>query len=131
VYCYTFDRDLLQEWNWSGKFPEQGEILRYLEHVAERYDLFRDIRLGTRITRAAYRDRENWREVEDGRGGRATARFLTRWPRPAGIGAAPARAARSRFVRWRRLSHRPLAGARRRPRRTKARRLPAAGRRDE
>jgi cation diffusion facilitator CzcD-associated flavoprotein CzcO len=31
IYCYTFDKNLLQEWNWSERYPEQDEILRYLE----------------------------------------------------------------------------------------------------
>ena len=39
IYCYTFDKNLLQEWNWSERYPEQDEILRYLEHCAERFDL--------------------------------------------------------------------------------------------
>ncbi len=39
VYCYTFDKNLLQEWDWSERYPEQDEILRYLEHCAERFDL--------------------------------------------------------------------------------------------
>src|SRR5437899_1815172 len=47
VYCYSFDPDLLQEWQWSGKYPEQPELLRYLEHVADRYDLRRDITFNT------------------------------------------------------------------------------------
>ena len=38
IYCYTFDKNLLQEWNWSERYPEQDEILRYLEHCAERFD---------------------------------------------------------------------------------------------
>jgi cation diffusion facilitator CzcD-associated flavoprotein CzcO len=38
VYCYTFDKNLLQEWSWSERYPEQDEILRYLEHCAERFN---------------------------------------------------------------------------------------------
>ena len=34
VYCFTWDKELLQEWEWSERYPEQPEILRYLEHVA-------------------------------------------------------------------------------------------------
>ena len=44
IYCYTFDKQLLQEWEWSERYPEQDEILRYLEHVAKRHDLKRDMR---------------------------------------------------------------------------------------
>ena len=39
IYCYTFDKNLLQEWHWSERYPEQDEILRYLEHCAERLTL--------------------------------------------------------------------------------------------
>src|SRR5262245_17018161 len=38
VYCYSFDEKLWQEWEWSERYPEQSEVLAYLEHVAERYD---------------------------------------------------------------------------------------------
>lgn len=54
VYCFSFDEDLLQEWNWSGKYPGHGEIRRYLRHVAERFDLNRSIDLNTRVTAARY-----------------------------------------------------------------------------
>ena len=54
VYCYSFDEDLLQKWTWSERYPEQHEIRAYLEHVAERFDLNRDITLGTRVTAAAF-----------------------------------------------------------------------------
>jgi cation diffusion facilitator CzcD-associated flavoprotein CzcO len=36
VYCYTFDKNLSQEWNWSERYPVQDEVLRYLEHCADR-----------------------------------------------------------------------------------------------
>ena len=49
IYCYTFDKNLLQEWNWSERYPEQDEILRYLELCAERFDLKPDIQFGKRV----------------------------------------------------------------------------------
>src|SRR5450631_3998620 len=49
-YSYSFSDSLEQEWVWSSKYPEQPEILTYLEHVADRFDLRRDIKLGTRVT---------------------------------------------------------------------------------
>src|SRR3954449_8963513 len=52
VYCYSFDEALLQEWNWSERYPEQHEILAYLEHVSGRFDLARSIRFNTRVTTA-------------------------------------------------------------------------------
>jgi cyclohexanone monooxygenase len=53
-YCYTFDAALQREWQWSERYPTQPEILRYLNHVADRYDLRRDIELETRVTAAHY-----------------------------------------------------------------------------
>ena len=44
----------MQEWEWSGKYPEQPEILRYLNHVADRFDLRRNIQFNTRVTAAHY-----------------------------------------------------------------------------
>jgi cation diffusion facilitator CzcD-associated flavoprotein CzcO len=56
VYCYSFDKDLMQEWEWSGKYPEQPEILRYLNHVADRFDLRRNIAFNTRVTSAYFEE---------------------------------------------------------------------------
>src|SRR3712207_9297192 len=58
VYCFTWDKQLLQEWEWSERYPEQPEILRYLEHVAARHDLKRDIQFNTRVTGAEFRSEE-------------------------------------------------------------------------
>ncbi|HZZ49668.1 MAG TPA: NAD(P)/FAD-dependent oxidoreductase [Pseudonocardia sp.] len=54
VYCYSFDDALLQEWNWSARFPAGGEVLDYLRHVADRLDLRRDIDLETRVRSGVY-----------------------------------------------------------------------------
>src|SRR5437899_604531 len=55
-YSYSFSEELEQEWVWSTKYPEQPEILRYLEHVADRFDLRRNIQLSTRVTAAIFHD---------------------------------------------------------------------------
>src|SRR5206468_8479714 len=55
-YSYSFSEELEQEWTWSSKYPEQPEILRYLEHVADRFDLRQDIQFGTRITAAIFHE---------------------------------------------------------------------------
>lgn len=55
-YSYSFSPELEQEWVWTSKYPAQPEILRYLEHVAHRFDLYRDIRLGTRVEKATFDD---------------------------------------------------------------------------
>ena len=65
-YSYSFSEELEQEWEWSSKYPEQPEILRYLNHVADRFDLRRDIELGTRVTAAAWDDeRARWQVTTD------------------------------------------------------------------
>ena len=53
-YTYSFDPELEKEWSWSEKYATQPEILAYLRHVADRYDLRRDIRFSTRVVRAVW-----------------------------------------------------------------------------
>jgi cation diffusion facilitator CzcD-associated flavoprotein CzcO len=75
-YSYSFSEDLEQDWTWSSKYPEQPEILRYLEHVAERFDLKRDIQLSTRVTSAEFQeDRDCW-EIRTDSGDVVTAQFF-------------------------------------------------------
>lgn len=53
-YSYSFDEDLQNEWEWSERYATQPEILAYIEHVADRFDLMRDIRLDTRVVSAEW-----------------------------------------------------------------------------
>ena len=76
LYCFSFDKELLQEWEWSGKYPEQPEILRYLNHVADRFDLRRNIQLNTKITAAHYDDGAGRWIVESDQGDRVSAKYL-------------------------------------------------------
>jgi cation diffusion facilitator CzcD-associated flavoprotein CzcO len=76
LYCYSFDPDLLQEWEWSERYPEQHEIRAYLEHVTERYDLAKDIRFDTRVTAATFDEDTGTWTVETDTGERVTARFV-------------------------------------------------------
>ncbi|MGA9279368.1 flavin-containing monooxygenase [Ilumatobacter sp.] len=60
-YSYSFDPDLQQEWSWSERYAPQPELLRYAEHVADRFDLRERIEFDTRVTRAVYDDaRGRW-----------------------------------------------------------------------
>src|SRR6202046_1684556 len=62
VYWYTFSPELMREWEWSERYPGQPEIMRYLNYVADRFDLKRDIRFNTRVTAAHYDEAANrWR----------------------------------------------------------------------
>ena len=76
LYCFAFSKELLQDWDWSGKFPEQPEILSYLNHVADRFDLRRDIQFNTRVTSARFLEDTNLWEVQTDQGDRVTARYL-------------------------------------------------------
>ncbi len=57
-YSYSFDEDLQQEWEWSERYSGQPEILRYANHVADRFDLFDDIRFDTTVAAATFDDDE-------------------------------------------------------------------------
>jgi cyclohexanone monooxygenase len=76
IYCFSFDKQLMQEWEWSGKYPEQPEILRYLNHVADRFDLRRNIKFNTRVTAAHYDEAANRWEITTDQGDTVTAKFL-------------------------------------------------------
>jgi len=58
-YSYSFSEELEQEWEWTERYPAQAEILQYVEHVAKRFDLDRDVELDTRVTSAVW-DGERW-----------------------------------------------------------------------
>lgn len=74
-YSYSFSPELEQEWVWTERFPSQPEILRYLNHVADRFDLRRDIQFETRVTAAHYdAARRRWR-IETDRGQQVWARY--------------------------------------------------------
>lgn len=53
-YCYSFSDELQQEWSWTEKYATQSEILAYLNWVADKLDLRRDITFGTRVVSAAF-----------------------------------------------------------------------------
>ncbi|WP_129977572.1 NAD(P)/FAD-dependent oxidoreductase [Rhodococcus sp. Q1] len=75
-YSYSFSPDLEQEWNWSEKYATQPEILAYLEHVADRFELRRDIRFDTRVTSAVLdEDTLRW-TVHTDSGDVVSARFF-------------------------------------------------------
>src|SRR5690606_31873453 len=76
VYRYSFDEELLQEWNWKTKYLKQPEILAYLEHVVERYDLSRDIQLNTAVEAAHYDELTGTWHITTDVGERFTCRYL-------------------------------------------------------
>jgi cyclohexanone monooxygenase len=74
-YSYSFSEELQREWQWTERYASQPEILRYLNHVADRFDLRPDIQLNTRVTTAAFDEAANRWTIETDRGGRVSARF--------------------------------------------------------
>ena len=75
-YGYSFSQELLDEWNWSEHFSGQPETERYLNHVADKFDLRRDIQFGSRVTAARWQeDVRRWDVTLEG-GSRHGARFL-------------------------------------------------------
>jgi cation diffusion facilitator CzcD-associated flavoprotein CzcO len=76
VYRYSFDKDLLQEWDWDTRYLTQPHILAYLEHVVARHDLGRDIQLNTGVDSAVFDEsRDRWLVSTDS-GETVTARYL-------------------------------------------------------
>ncbi|MDO3636479.1 flavin-containing monooxygenase [Mycolicibacterium arseniciresistens] len=75
-YSYSFDEDLQQSWTWTERFAGQPEILAYLEHVADRFDLTRHYVFGTAVTGAAFDERTGTWEVRTSNGTQHRASFL-------------------------------------------------------
>jgi len=74
-YSYGFSPELEQEWVWTERYASQPEILAYLEHVADRFDLRRDIRLETRVESARFDEARGLWRVRTEDGGEAQARW--------------------------------------------------------
>src|ERR1700693_3679407 len=75
-YSYQFSDDLQQEWVWSERYAPQPEILKYANHVADRFDLRRDIQLNTRVDRAAFDESANSWQVATSDGKTVTAKYV-------------------------------------------------------
>jgi len=76
AYCYSFSEELTEEWNWSERYPGPGEIMSYLNHVADRFDLRRDICFNRTVVSASFNDKENQWLVTTSDGEEHIARYL-------------------------------------------------------
>lgn len=76
VYRYSFDKELLQEWQLKTRYLKQPQILAYLEHVVDRYDLGRDIQFNTAIVSATFDEAQSIWQVTADSGDTYTARYL-------------------------------------------------------
>jgi len=75
-YSYSFSEQLQQEWNWSERYAPQPEILKYANHVADRFDLRSDIQLNTRVDRAAFDEITRLWSVTTSNGNNVTAKYV-------------------------------------------------------
>jgi cyclohexanone monooxygenase len=75
-YSYSFSEELQQQWDWSERYAPQPEILKYANHVADRFDLRRDIEFSTRVERAVFDEADNHWSVTTLQGNTVTARHV-------------------------------------------------------
>ena len=74
-YGYSFDPELEKEWRWSERFAAQPELLKYLNHVADRYDLRRDISFETTVTAAHFDEEAGRWQIQTDKGEALHARY--------------------------------------------------------
>jgi cyclohexanone monooxygenase len=75
-YCYTFSEDLVRGWDWTERLPDQPTVLEYLNFVADRLDLRRDIQLGTAVRAASFDEATGRWLIETSTSERVSAQFL-------------------------------------------------------
>lgn len=75
-YAFSFSKELLDEWDWSEHFSSQPETLRYLNHVADKFDLRRDIQFRSRVASAHYQEATRSWDITTEDGGRYTSRLM-------------------------------------------------------
>ena len=76
TYGYSFSEELLQEWDWKEHYSGQPENERYLNYVADKFDLRRDIQLHARVASAVYDERTHRWQIDTEAGHRAQAQFV-------------------------------------------------------
>ncbi len=76
IYQYSFDKEMLQAWDWKNRYWNQADILAYLQAVVERHDLAKDIQLNTNIESLVFNDASNSWTVTTGDGETVTARHV-------------------------------------------------------
>ncbi|MGQ0630173.1 MAG: flavin-containing monooxygenase [Sporichthyaceae bacterium] len=75
-YCFYFDRELGQDWEWAERFPAQPEVLRYMRHVADRFDMRKEIAFNARVDGAFFDEATNLWTVRTDAGHEVTCRWL-------------------------------------------------------
>jgi cyclohexanone monooxygenase len=106
-YSYSFSEALQQQWQWTERYPKQEEILRYINHVADRFDLRRDIQVHTRVLSVVFDETTQRWTVHTERGdGHRALRDIGRGLPVGGPDTGPARAGN---LHRHALPHRQLA----------------------
>ncbi|UOR13694.1 flavin-containing monooxygenase [Halobacillus amylolyticus] len=75
-YNYSFSEELFKEWEWSSRYPEQPEILRYLNYVADKFELRPDIQFNTRVSSAIYEEESNRWQIQTDTGESVSAKYF-------------------------------------------------------
>ena len=75
-YSYSFDEQLQQEWHWPEKFSAQPDILAYANHVADRFDLKKDIEFNTEVKVGCFDEKSSSWKITTSKGEKVTARFF-------------------------------------------------------
>ena len=110
-YSYSFDDALQQEWSWSERYAGQPELMRYINHCAERFKLWPNIQLNTRVTAATFDDSaRDWNITTDA--GRRRASQVLRTRHRLSFGRQHSRIRRARRLSRRYLPDITLAGGR-------------------
>jgi cation diffusion facilitator CzcD-associated flavoprotein CzcO len=76
AYCYSFDRELFDQWKWSQRYPRQAEILSYLDMFANRYDLRRSYLFDTQVETVRFDEATDRWDLILGTGQRYSAQFV-------------------------------------------------------
>jgi cyclohexanone monooxygenase len=74
-YSYSFSEELQQEWKWTERYATQAEILRYINHVADRFELRPDIQFNTRVSSALFNETTSQWQVRTERNELVSAQF--------------------------------------------------------
>ena len=75
-YGYSFSQELLEEWDWTEHFSPQPETLRYLEYVANKFDLTKDIQFDSMVEKAIFNEENRYWEIQLSDSSIHRARFL-------------------------------------------------------
>jgi cation diffusion facilitator CzcD-associated flavoprotein CzcO len=89
TYAFSFSKEMLDEWHWSELFAGQPEVQRYLNRVADKFDLRKDIDFNTRVTAATYDEKANIWTVETDAGRKLRSRYVITAVGPLSIPVLP------------------------------------------